>query len=91
MPEAIHVHLRQRLEIVHRAQHIVHFVPAVVDLVVKRFAVPGAAAVVRADDDVAASTASFTNGHMRHVPVAMYAAMNPHQRRVAARTACSSG
>ena len=69
------------------AQRIVDLVAAVVDRVVMRLAVTRAAAVVRADDDVAAFDSVPDEREHVDAPVAVHAAVDPDHRRVTFRAA----
>ena len=63
--EPVGVHVRQRLQVVHRRDRVVDLVAAVVDRLVVRLAVARAAAVVGRDDHVAAlRRPPCTNGNM---------------------------
>ena len=87
MPDAVRVDVRQRLQVVVRRHHVVELLAAVVDRVVVRRAVPGAAAIVGRDDDVAALHRLLHERQHRLVPVAVHAAVHPDHRRV---TACAA-
>ena len=87
MPEAILIDVRQRLQELDGAHRVVDLVAAVIDRVVMGFAVARAAAVVGADDDVAAFDGVLDERKHVHAPIAMHAAVDPDHRRVSFRAA----
>ena len=78
------VDVRQRREIVDGRQHVVDFLSAVVDLPIPLVAVAGAAAIVRREDHVAALHRLDDERIETRVPVAVHAAVHPHERGVLA-------
>jgi hypothetical protein len=77
--------VRHRLQVRHRAHHVIDFLAAVVDRHVVRFAVPGGTAILRRDDDVPARDRFLDEGEVRDRPVPMHPAVHPDHRGVAAR------
>ena len=86
-PEPLGIDVRQRLQELHRAHHVVDLVAAVVDGVVVLLAVTGAAAILRADDDVAALDRVLDEREHVDAPVAVHAAVHPDHRGVTAGSA----
>ena len=78
------VDVRQRLQVLDRAHRVVHFVAAVVDGVVVPLPVTGAAAILGADDDVAAVHRLPDEREHVNAPVAVDAAVHPDHRRMTA-------
>jgi hypothetical protein len=72
-------------KIVDCRDHIVDLIAPVVDRVVMFPSVAGAPTVLRRDHDIAARHRLPNEGQIPDSPVAMDAAMNPHQRRVGAQ------
>ena len=70
-----------------RRHHVVDLLAAVVDRLVVRLAVAGAAAVVGGDDHVAARDRLLHEREHGDAPVAVHAAVHPDHRRVALRPA----
>ena len=87
MPEPVLVDVRQRLQVVDGAHRVVNLVAAVVDRVVMGFAVARAAAVLGADDDVAAFDGLLDEREHVCAPVAVHTAVDPDHRGVALRAA----
>src|ERR1017187_5965754 len=89
--EPVGVHVGKRLEVIDGRRDVIEFLAAVVDRHVVRVAVPGAPAVVRRDDDVAALHGLLHEREHRLIPVAMHASVHPDHRGVALRPAVLHG
>jgi hypothetical protein len=85
--EPLRIDVRQRLEVLDRAQRVVDLVSAVVDGRVMLLTVTRAAAIFGADDHVSALDRLFHEGEHVDPPVAVHAAMHPDHCGMAGRSA----